>query len=216
MFAQIAKQLWERRPDIPFLVVEGRCGADWLARTGVDLRGVKNINFMANTPDPRDFYRVSKLVIVPSLFMESFGRMAAESMINGIPVIGSNRGALPEVIGEAGLTLEIPAQYTPESRTAPTPEEVEPWLQAIIKLWDDAEFYETLRQKSLARAERWQQIASPNNTMRVFQNCWDNAISFFSRCFCVCCHPLYSGVFPCVYCQIGENGKSANSGIFQE
>jgi len=122
---------------------------------------------MANTPDPRDFYRVSKLVIVPSLFMESFGRMAAESMINGIPVIGSNRGALPEVIGEAGLTLEIPAQYTPESRTAPTPEEVEPWVQAIIKLWDDAEFYETLRQKSFARAKRWQ----PNHIAEQYDVC---------------------------------------------
>jgi len=167
VFAQIAKQLWERRPDIPLLVVEGRCGADWLVRTGVDLRGVKNMSLMANTPDPRDFYRVSKLVLVPSLFMESFGRMAAEAMINGIPVIGSNRGALPEVIGDAGLTLEIPAQYTPESRTVPMSEEVEPWVQAIIKLWDDAEFYETHRQKSLTRTECWQ----PNRIAEQYDAC---------------------------------------------
>jgi glycosyltransferase involved in cell wall biosynthesis len=121
VFVQIAKQLWTCRPDIPLLVVEGRAGADWLARTGVDLRGVGNMNLMANTPDPRDFYRVTKIMLIPSLFMESFGRVAAEAMINGIPVIGSNRGALPEVIGDASLTLDIPAQYTPETRIVPTP-----------------------------------------------------------------------------------------------
>jgi hypothetical protein len=74
---------------------------------------------------------------------------------------------LPEVTGDAGLTLEIPAQYTPESQTAPTPEEVEPWLQAIIKLWDDANFYETLRQKSLARTKRWQ----PNRIAEQYDTC---------------------------------------------
>jgi len=156
VFAQIAKQLWERRPDIPLLVVEGRAGADWLARTGVDLRGVNNMSLMANTPDPRDFYRVTKIMLVPSLFMESFGRVAAEAMINGIPVIASNRGALPEVIGDAGITLDIPAQYTPETRIAPTPEEVEPWVNAIIDLWDNTELYEKLSDMGQIRANRWQ------------------------------------------------------------
>jgi glycosyltransferase involved in cell wall biosynthesis len=167
LFAQVAKQLWERRPDIPLLVVEGRAGGDWLSRTGVDLRGVKNISLMANTPDPRDFYRVSKIAFMPSLFMESFGRIAAEAMINGVPVIASNRGALPEVIGDAGLTLEIPAQYAPEARVAPTTEEAEPWVDAIVKLWDDARFYESLRQKSLDRAERWR----PEIIAEQYDNC---------------------------------------------
>ena len=155
VFAQIAKQLWERRPDIPLLVVEGRAGADWLARTGVDLEDVGNMSLMANTPDPRDFYRVTKIMLVPSLFMESFGRVAAEAMINGIPVIASNRGALPEVIGDAGLTLDIPAQYTPETRTVPTPEEVEPWVNAILDLWDNWELYNELSGKGRSRAKRW-------------------------------------------------------------
>lgn len=155
LFARVAEQLWKRRPDIPLLVVEGRAGVDWLGQTGVDLRGLRNMSRMANTPDPRDFYRVSKLVIMPSMFMESFGRIAAEAMINGIPVIGSNRGALPEVIGDAGLILDIPKQYTPESRTGPTPEEVEPWVQAILKLREEAEFYEEMCLKAQARAESW-------------------------------------------------------------
>ena len=37
---------------------------------------------------------------MPSVWQESFGRVAAEAMINGIPVLGSTRGALPEVIDD--------------------------------------------------------------------------------------------------------------------
>jgi hypothetical protein len=44
--------------------------------------------------------------------------------------------------GEGTLVLDIPARYTPDTRTLPTAEEVEPWVQAIIRLWDDAGFYE--------------------------------------------------------------------------
>jgi hypothetical protein len=35
---------------------------------------------MASTPDPRDFYRVSRLVLMPSLWWESFPRVAVESL----------------------------------------------------------------------------------------------------------------------------------------
>src|SRR6516225_5269317 len=52
-------------PDIPLLVVEGRGGKDWLHRVGLGKVG-GNLHVMANTPDPRDFYRVTKAVLVPS------------------------------------------------------------------------------------------------------------------------------------------------------
>ena len=35
---------------------------------------------MANTFDPRKFYRVSKAIVMPSLWNESFGLVAAEAM----------------------------------------------------------------------------------------------------------------------------------------
>ena len=86
VFARIAAELARRRPDIPLLVVEGRGTAGWLQRTGLDLGALGNISVMANTPDPRDFYQVSRLVLMPSLWWESFARVAAEGLINGIPV----------------------------------------------------------------------------------------------------------------------------------
>ena len=92
VFARIALELGRRRPDIPLLVVEGRGKSDALAGLPVDLSGLTNLNRMANTPDPRDFYGVSRAVLMPSLWRESLGRVPIEAMANGIPVLASDRG----------------------------------------------------------------------------------------------------------------------------
>jgi glycosyltransferase involved in cell wall biosynthesis len=154
VFARIAAELGRRRSDIPLLVVEGRGGASWLHHTGLDLRGL-NLDVMANTTDPRDFYRVSRLVLMPSLWHESFSRVAAEALINGLPVLASRRGGLPETLEQAGFLFDVPACYTPESRAVPTAAEVADWVSTIIQLWDDAPFYERESRRCQAAAEAW-------------------------------------------------------------
>jgi glycosyltransferase involved in cell wall biosynthesis len=153
--ARIAAELDRRRPDIPLLVVEGRGAADALARAGLDLSGLANLHRMANTPDPRDFWRVSRAVLVPSLWRESFGRVAAEGLANGVPVLASDRGALPETLGEAGFVFTVPERCTPTSGVVPTAREVAPWIATIERLWDDAEFAATHRARARAEAPRW-------------------------------------------------------------
>ena len=51
-----------------------------------------------------------EMLLVPSLWEEPFGLVAAEAMASGAIVIGSNRGAIPEVIGDAGLVVEPEAE----------------------------------------------------------------------------------------------------------
>ena len=68
--------------------------------------------------------------------------MAIESMINGIPVIGSDRGGIPEALGDCGFVLPLPARLTPTTRDVPEAAEVEPWVETIIRLWDDRALYE--------------------------------------------------------------------------
>ena len=155
VFARIAVELGRRRPDIPLLVVEGRGTADGLAGLPVDLSGLTNLHRMANTPDPRDFYRVSRVVLMPSLWRESLGRVPIEAMANGIPVLASDRGALPETLGDAGFVFTIPDRCTPASNVVPTAQEVAPWVAVIERLWDDREFEAEHRRRSLAEAERW-------------------------------------------------------------
>jgi glycosyltransferase involved in cell wall biosynthesis len=53
------------------------------------------------------FYRGIDVLVVPSLtrptWKEQFGRVLVEAMACGVPVIGSSSGAIPEVVGNAGL-----------------------------------------------------------------------------------------------------------------
>lgn len=46
------------------------------------------------------------IVVVPSLWQEPFGRTALEAMAAGCAVVSSNRGGLPEVVGDAGLLVD--------------------------------------------------------------------------------------------------------------
>lgn len=111
---------------------------------------------MANTPEPRDFYRASRAVLVPSLWRESFGRVAAEGLANGLPVLASDRGALPETLGDAGFLFTLPARCMPGSPAVPTAREVAPWVATLERLWDDPAFEAAHRGRARAEAARWE------------------------------------------------------------
>ncbi|GHT12090.1 hypothetical protein FACS1894170_06480 [Planctomycetales bacterium] len=154
-FAAIVKALNQSRPDIPFLAVEGRGSWNSLSVVMPILKDVTNLYAMTNTMEPQDFLDVTKVMLVPSHFNETFGRVPVEAMMNGIPVIGSTRGSLPEVLGDAGILLNIPPRHTPTSGTLPTDDEIEPWIRAIIELWDNSEHYTNISRKVRERSERW-------------------------------------------------------------
>jgi glycosyltransferase involved in cell wall biosynthesis len=172
VFARIARELARRRPDIRLLVTQGRSRTDALSDPSLGLaphllgqlptepaRDGRNITLMPFMPDPRQFYpavySVTRLLLMPSLWLESFGLVAAEALLNGIPVLASNRGALPDTLGAAGFLFDIPAKYTPETREVPTAEEVEPWVETIIRLWDDAVEYDRWSRAAREHAQQW-------------------------------------------------------------
>jgi hypothetical protein len=82
-------------------------------------------------------------------------QIIAQAKRRGIPVLASNRGALLETLQEAGFLFALPSQFTPQTRLVPTAEEVAPWIEMIIRLWDDEEFYQHERRRCMAAAEAW-------------------------------------------------------------
>ncbi|MCR4256248.1 MAG: glycosyltransferase family 4 protein [Candidatus Uhrbacteria bacterium] len=58
------------------------------------------------TDEERDrFLAGARVLLLPSLH-EGFGRPALEAMALGVPVVASNRGAIPEIMGEVGTLLD--------------------------------------------------------------------------------------------------------------
>ncbi len=83
-----------------------------------------NVSHWEWCEDMREAYAESKLVVVPSRGEEPFGRVAAEAMVSGIPCVVSNRGGLPEVVGDTG---EIVRQI----------EAIDQWTTAVQKALSD-------------------------------------------------------------------------------
>lgn len=98
-----------RMPDAPPLVLAGGAtgaAAAWLrAIAEPPLAGrVQHLGYIAGGQRYALYARASMLVL-PS-HLEGFGMPVVEAMTVGVPVIVSNRGALPEVAGDAALVVD--------------------------------------------------------------------------------------------------------------
>jgi glycosyltransferase involved in cell wall biosynthesis len=85
------------------------------------------------------------LLTAPSQTMknwrEQFGRMIIEAFACGIPVIGSDSGEIPHVIGDAGLVVHE--------------DDVAGWAAAIERLLDQTEERDSLARRAFERAPRY-------------------------------------------------------------
>lgn len=103
----------------------------------VRLRLDKRIRFLPGMPfiDVPPFIRSLDAVVLPSITIppehkEQFGRVLTEAMAAGVPVVGSTSGAIPEVIGEAGLV--VPERDAASLATALSSIMADPQLRADL------------------------------------------------------------------------------------
>jgi glycosyltransferase involved in cell wall biosynthesis len=161
--ARLAEELSVRRPDIAMMFIESRGSGGRLVQAGMlggfDLRRHENLMMAPPLAQPKEIYVPTRTLLVPSLWQEASGRVAAEAVINGIPPLVSDRGGLAETCNGAGFTLPIPPEITPQYPHPVDPETVEPWIDLITRLEDDQDFY---REES-ERARQAGRIYHPDN-----------------------------------------------------
>jgi glycosyltransferase involved in cell wall biosynthesis len=86
-------------------------------------------------------YAETRVLLVPSLWEETWGRVATEAQFSGIPVLASDAGGLPEAVGQGGILLR-----------RDTPPEI--WADRLRALWGDTAIYREKREAALVHAAR--------------------------------------------------------------
>jgi glycosyltransferase involved in cell wall biosynthesis len=104
--------------------------------------------------DKGPLYSAATLFAFPSLY-EGFGMTPLEAMACGTPVVTSNRSALPEVVGDAGVLVD--------------PYDTDAIAQALAEALENTGLREELSRRGLERARRftWPQVAE--QTVRVYK-----------------------------------------------
>lgn len=134
-------------PDIPFLVAES-WGLDprWRAYCQKRAQALNNIEWSPPARDMRPLYARARTLLMPSLWEEAYGRTAVEAQINGIPVVASTRGALPDTVGAGGVLLDA---HAPTSA----------WVAALRRAYMPSPEYDRL--SGLARQHAFHTAAAP-------------------------------------------------------
>ncbi|MGV3518116.1 glycosyltransferase family 4 protein [Luteitalea sp.] len=134
---------------VPLLLAGGAppSAAPLLARlTRPPLAGVvRHVGYMEEA-DREAFYASARLLVLPS-FDEGFGLPLVEAMAAGVPVVASQRGALPEVGGDAAVYVD--------------PDDPRAMATEIASLLGDKGRLETMRARGAARVGQfsWQTSA---------------------------------------------------------
>jgi len=157
--ARFAEELARQRPDIPLLIIESRGTAGGLVaagfKGGFDLRRHESLMVSPGTAQPHEFFAVTRVLLAPSVWEEPSGRVASESLVNGVPPIVSDRGGLPEECGGAGVVLPLPQSLTLQTREPVAAEAVLPWLEAATRFVDDQAAYAEACSRAALAGDRY-------------------------------------------------------------
>jgi glycosyltransferase involved in cell wall biosynthesis len=148
-----------RVPEAPrHLVIIGRKG--WMyedifetidrLRLGDSVRVLENVT----DADLAALYSMALASVTPSLY-EGFGLPPAEAMAYGLPVIVSDGGSLPEIVGGAGIV--VPAT------------DIDALGSAMLRLASDATLRAEYAQRSLLRAKRFTWEDTARRTLNIYQ-----------------------------------------------
>ncbi len=114
------------------------------------------VRFTGFVPDEELAHLLTRAyaLVMPSL-MEGFGLPAVEAMACGTPVVASTAGALPEVVGDAGVLVD--------------PMDVDAIATGMRALLDDPSIRERLAARSLERSALFTWEAAARSLLAVFE-----------------------------------------------
>lgn len=107
------------------------------------------------------WYAAASVFVFPSRW-EGFGIPPLEAMACGTPVVSSNRSSLPEVVGDASLMVD--------------PEDIDGMGEAILRILNDKDLAQELRERGLQQAKRFSWKTSAERTLKVYEEVYQRYV----------------------------------------
>ncbi len=145
--------------EFPHLLVLARAKG-WMSEpvfAEINERGLQNrVRLLGYVPleDLPALMSGADVFVYPSL-REGFGLPPLEAMACGAPVVCSDAPALPEVVGDAAITVP--------------PLDKEAWTEVLRKVLKQADLRQEMRQKGLARAKQFSWERTARLTLEAFE-----------------------------------------------
>lgn len=153
LFARIVADCLRELPQAEFLVVEGRWTKEEVSRAGLNLERIPNVKIIPNQNDVKKVFAETRILLYPSFWVEAFGRTLVEAQLNGIPILASRRGGIPEALNGGGFIFDIPERCKKNYLALPTSEEVKPWIEKLKVLMENKEAYEEVQRRAIKATE---------------------------------------------------------------
>jgi glycosyltransferase involved in cell wall biosynthesis len=134
-------------PDVAFAAVP-TWGADDPVIDALSVR--RNIALLAPDDDVGAVLRDARVLVAPSLVPETFGYVAIDAMLRGVPVMASGLGGQREAMLGAGQIIPVGPLVASGAGLAAPPQDLSTWRTALRTLLTDAASY---RQKAEAGRE---------------------------------------------------------------
>lgn len=155
LFLRIVQLAAQIMPEAKFLVVENRSSLQAAEeRTGLRVSQLGNVKRIGLQSDMGPVFAATKVLLVPSLWHDSGPRVSVEALSAGIPTLVSNRGGLPELVGDAGIVIDPPSPLVDRHWLLPPIVDAIPWVEVLRTLLTDSGLYEQYHQAALAQWAR--------------------------------------------------------------
>ncbi|MEN8676363.1 MAG: sulfotransferase, partial [Alteriqipengyuania sp.] len=167
-FLNVVSHLQTLAPSLKCRAVEGRWGRSQWEGRGVDLSGLKTLDWQSPTQNMARIFDEASLLLVPSLWFEASARVIAEAQLAGVPVLAMRSGGIPEQMGDGGFLFDIPDPLRTNWMAKPPIETVSHWAKFVKVLMEDDAIYRRAVQLALRAGQAHAPQARARSVVEMF------------------------------------------------